>query len=318
MAQQIAHQILIRLILVKQAYYRAVQSASEQTDIGNIFAIQQLDFAIETLLKTVISHKGSPTAYNAPQSYYKSRLAHLTNEPYRPDSPFPRLFDEVVGIYRDQSKGIGKDTPPLRQEIELIHDMRNDAQHNGISPSSPEVQRRLGFGENFISSVLSGVFNLNFDQIMLASLINDVNVRNNFQNAEIAFNRNNFSDAINDASVAFRRAMDIAYKRFLQFRGLGMPVVSSFDLRDREIHQQVANSLEDLSDAIEELREELEPIILGVDPINYLEFLKRSPHVDNTLNGTYKVPTRKDGNPTKEDAIIVLNFVFSTLIRWRI
>lgn len=307
MAQQLTPQIMIRLVLVKQAYYKAVQSATEQTDIGNIFAIQQLDFSIETLLKTIVSHYGRPTSYNGPQSYYKHKLTQLTNEPYKPDSSFPRLFDEVVGIYRDQTKGINRDTPPLRQEIELIHDMRNDAQHNGVTPSSSELQRRIGLGESFIVSVLNEAFGLSFDQIMLANLINDTNVKNDFETCENALHNNNFADAITNASIAFARAMDIAYQKFLEFRELNPYLRYGFEQMGR-----------DMIRAIEDLREEMRPIVLGVDPIGYLEFLRRSPNVDRTIDGTYHVSTRDNWNPTRDDAIAVLNFVFSSLMRWKV
>lgn len=284
-----------------------MQSATEQTDIGNIFAVQQLDFAIETLLKTVISQYGLPTTYNGPQSYYKYKLTQLTNEPYKEDAPFPRSFDEVVGIYRDSNKGINKDTPPLRQEVELIHEMRNDAQHKGVAPSSSEVQRRLGFGESFIISVLNEVFNLNFNQIMLANLINDADVRNDFQKAEVALNNNSFSDAITNASLAFYRAMDIAHERFLKLRELNP--YFRYDLT------QLSRTMVEM---IDDLREEIKPILLGVDPIGYLEFLRRSPHVSRTLDGTYQVSPRENWNPTRDDVTTVLNFVFSTLMRWKI
>lgn len=305
MAQQLTPQILIRLILVKQAYYKAVQSASEQTDIGNIFAIQELDFAIETLLKTVISHKGSPTTYNGSQSYYKYKLTQLTNEPYRDDSPFPRLFDEIVGIYRDSSKGINKDAPPFRQEIELIHEMRNDAQHKGVSPSSTEVQKRFGFGESFITSVLNDVFNFTIEQITLASLISDTDVRSYFQKADDALNSSNFKESIINARIAFNNGMRIARESFLGHRQWWFG-------------HDIERISRDIAEAIRDVREEMEPLLLGVDSISYLEFLRKSPPVYQTLDGTPHVQARDNWNPTKEDAIMVLNFVFSTLMRWRI
>src|SRR5579863_2055555 len=98
--------ILLRLILVKEALYRATQAASDQTDIGNIFSVQQLDFTVETLLKTSIAFKGPPSSYNGAQSLYRNTIRSLQSERYSPDAKFPRIFDELVGIYQDQAKGI--------------------------------------------------------------------------------------------------------------------------------------------------------------------------------------------------------------------
>lgn len=101
-----------------------------------------MDFAVDTLLKTVISAFGRPADYLGGQVNYYQKISELkkpTNV-YTDKSNFQRTFDEVVGIYNHALKGLGKQTPGQRREIDTLHDLRNAAQHKGESPDSVTVR----------------------------------------------------------------------------------------------------------------------------------------------------------------------------------
>jgi len=101
-------EIMLRLILVKHILNKAGQSVSDGTDLDSVIAVQQMDFAVETLLKTVVSALGPPNSYGGALSDYNHKKGDLESQRYKPSSTFPRLIDEVLALYRDSSKPIGK------------------------------------------------------------------------------------------------------------------------------------------------------------------------------------------------------------------
>ncbi|MFQ6075577.1 MAG: hypothetical protein ACE5Z5_05525 [Candidatus Bathyarchaeia archaeon] len=130
-----------RLVLVKQMYFHAHSHSLDRTESGRMFAVQAMDYCIETLLKTIISKYGPPSDYLGPQSAYYNTIASLRRQRYNPRMDFYRLWDEVIGIYRDPDNEVAENTLPLRREIDIIHQLRNDVQHNGVIPSFEEVQK---------------------------------------------------------------------------------------------------------------------------------------------------------------------------------
>lgn len=113
-----------RLILVRQIFLHAARHSADPTEIGRIIAIQTADYAVETLLTTIVSHFGRPTDYLPPAHSYHNKITSLKNQTYNPEMKFRRLWDEVLAIFRDPELGIGVLELPLRREIDELHEMR--------------------------------------------------------------------------------------------------------------------------------------------------------------------------------------------------
>jgi len=110
-----------RLILVRQMYLHGARHIADTTEIGRVIAVQAIDYSIEMLLKTIVSHYGSPNDYPLPQSGYYNSINSLKNKQYSHKMDFYRLCDEVLAIFRDTDKGINIQLLPLRREIDLLH-----------------------------------------------------------------------------------------------------------------------------------------------------------------------------------------------------
>ena len=132
-----------RLVLIKQMFLHGSSYASEAGELGRVISIQSTDYSIEMLLKTIVSHFGPPNTYETPQNGHYNNISSLQNQKYNPWMDFYRLWDEFQAIFRDPLKGINAQLLPLRQEIDILHSMRNDVQHNGITPSNSEVDKYI-------------------------------------------------------------------------------------------------------------------------------------------------------------------------------
>jgi hypothetical protein len=342
-----------RLILVRQMYLHGAQRAADPTEIGRVIAVQTIDYAVETLLKTIVSHFGPPSDYYPPQRGYYGTIPSLQNQRYSPKMDFYRLWDEALAIFRDPEKGIEVTELPLRREMDLLHTMRNDVQHNGIVPASGEVRKFSAYAESFLRDVSLDAFGQGVDEITLASLIENAEIKTLIREAEIALEEDLYGDSIVAATKAFELAAlqdrrDRPYRRRLPF-WIGRDVERIADLIEVDrAFQQLAHTLagqdyrirRDLESAgkylkfdkafkelgelfkmlkqeFESLQEGLDVIALGGDLRQYKRFRQLSPHVVMVIDGDMMVSTSRDWQPTKEEAIEVLSFVFDTILHWQ-
>lgn len=322
MAQRLEESIMRRLVLVKQMHFHAHSHSLDRTEAGRMFAIQATDYCIETLLKTVVSKYGPPSDYHEPQSDYYNNVNSLRSQRYTPKMDFYRLWDEVVGIYKDPRNKIAETVPPLRREIGTIHQLRNDVQHNGVIPSVEEVQKAINYAESFVRSVIKSAFDKEFDELMLADLIEDAEIRNLIKEAENALTENRFKDSITASAKAFKKA-SLAEKRKRPYRRRLSPFVG-FDVERagekiglKDAFRELARFFENVKEQIEYLEEQMDVISLGGDLRRYLRFKQKSPIVTAVVSGELVVHAPPNWEPIKEDCVEVLDFVFNTLLRWQ-
>src|SRR5206468_3796264 len=115
---------------------------------------------------------------------YFYKVSDLQSKRYNQKSDFSRLFDEVVAIYRDSSKGISKDGPPLRTEMQYLHELRNDVQHQGTIPSPEDVINKRALAESFLRAVIGDVFDKKLEEIFLSDMVPHDQMRTLIREAE--------------------------------------------------------------------------------------------------------------------------------------
>jgi hypothetical protein len=343
-----------RLILVRQMYLHGAGHATDPTEIGRVIAIQTMDYAIETLLKTIVSHFGPPSDYYPPQRSYYNTIASLQNQRYSPKMDFYRLWDEALAIFRDPDRGIESMELPLRREMHLLHTMRNDVQHNGIVPANSEVRKYSAYAESFLRDVSSDAFGQDINEVTLASLVENEEIGTLIREAEVALEEDRYKESIIAATKAFELATLQEYRgrpyrkrlpRWIQrdvekiadkiatdraFRQLADTLAGSRgyslrrDLEDAGKHlkfdeafKELGEIFEVLKGEIESLQEGLDVIALGGDLRQYMRFRQLSPHITILIGGEMLVSERGNWQPSEEEAIEVLGFVFDTILRWQ-
>jgi hypothetical protein len=304
---------MLRFILVKHVLNKAGQSVSDGTDLDGVIAVQQMDFAIETLLKTVVSVLGPPSSYDGAPSDYNHKKVDLESQRHKPSSTFPRLVDEVLALYRDSSKTIKKMDLPLRHEVMQLHDMRNSAQHNGVAPAQTTVRRELAVTTAFIESMLSEVFGISLDMVVRGSMLKSQKVRDSFVKAENALENGLISDAIIFADEAFQSGKSIVLSNS---SNLALRLPDSYDLRSAGV-KEGADMVADISDAIKDLMTDLEPLLIGIDYASYRQYkdvvgLARGGR-QGDLSEWIVGGGPKSREPSKEEALFVVNLVFDAL-----
>lgn len=82
--------------MVRELTQRNLEDLHTTSEVDLILSIQQLDFAVETLLRTVASQYGRPSMYAGSQSDYQTPMRQLTSQALERESKFPRSFDESL------------------------------------------------------------------------------------------------------------------------------------------------------------------------------------------------------------------------------
>jgi HEPN domain-containing protein len=166
-----------RLVYVKRLYMHAREHIELQTEFDNMIAIHNLDNSIELLLKCVATYLDVP-------------LSRTTT--------FYELFNEVNRICK----------LPKKTEMYHLHELRSNIQHWGISPlSSDVVTSFVVYVYDFIENVIKRVFNVNYEEIFMASLIEDETLREILSTAEKAYEEGDYEKCMRYADATFNKIL---------------------------------------------------------------------------------------------------------------
>jgi hypothetical protein len=167
-----------RLVLAKGVYLHGCKHAMNKDDVSRLLAIHHFDFTVEILLKCLA------TKYNVLGSARK-------------ELRFKDLWDGIV------NKGTKL---PLKEQIFSLHDVRNLAQHAGVVPPYEEVIKFKGYVEDFLKIVVENEFGIKFDELSLAELIENVQLKQKIREAEQAFSRDDYDECISKCADALMDA----------------------------------------------------------------------------------------------------------------
>jgi hypothetical protein len=294
-----------RLVVLKQVFQSAIVLSRDTVDVSRILAILQLDFCVETLLKIVASALGPATQFPGNPSGYFYKVAELQSKRYNQKSDFSRLFDEVVAIYRDPSKGISKDIPPLRTEMQYLHELRNDVQHQGTTPSPEDVLNKRALAESFLSSVIADVFDRKLEEIFLSDMVPHDQMRTLIREAELNLGLGKYKESCVASAKTFQ--ILTLLEGALEYERAGY--------LSRPIQFEISE-LEKIDRRIERLEDQMLTLSVGADYRRFLKFKERMPSISASADWSLNVHERENWNPTKEDAVEALDFVFSTVMKW--
>ena len=174
---------LRKLILAKSVFLHGCIHANAKDEVSRMLAIHHFDFAVEMILRCIA------TKYNIVSSS-------------RQEFHFKDLWNEIVR----------KDVKlPLKSRMFELHDVRNLVQHAGVIPSFEDVTMFKGYVETFLEDIIKREFNISFDELSLAQLIENVELRRVMRRAEELFKEGNYKKCILECDKALIKAtFDIA------------------------------------------------------------------------------------------------------------
>lgn len=213
-----------RLVLVKQLYLRAlVLSTAHHSLVDRIMSVVAFDLATETLMKAVVA------------SLDPSRV---------PSDSFQGLVKQVDQL---MVNGNGKSLPD-QANIQFVHSIRNDAQHKARYPNKSEVSDCRTYTRDFLQRVVQVLWDIEFEKLSLADLVEHEKVREFLKNAEIALEESDHEGAVKQAATglswALERVQTAVVGRLPPFVS-GIQVVDSFGsnkghIPGRNVYQAVA------------------------------------------------------------------------------
>ena len=170
-----------KLVLVKQIYQRAVIDSSGLLSATNrMVSVIEFDLAMETILKAIV-------------------LA--LNPSKTPPTGFPELIKEVNLLLKSANL-------PDEAHVRHVRHIRNNAQHQAIYPNETDVSDCRTHTRDFLNAIIQQVWSVNFENISLADLIEDPDIKQLMLDAYQQYEEQNYSGAVDLASEAMDRTTD--------------------------------------------------------------------------------------------------------------
>lgn len=99
---------------------------------------------------------------------------------------------------------------PLIKQMESLHEVRNIIQHQGDIPDEETVIKYKGYTQEFLKEVVKNEFGISFDELSLASLIEDEELRKTIQKAEEYFKKGEYQKCIEQTLEVLTKVIDTA------------------------------------------------------------------------------------------------------------
>lgn len=261
-----------RLIYVKRLHMHGHEHIPYGTEFDRMIAIHHFDNAIELLLKCVAT---------------KYELSF--GDPLR--VTFPKLWNEVSKEYKRRQ---GSELPK-KTEMFQLHRIRSDVQHWGISPISLEIVKDFdAYTLDFIQKILDSVFGLEYNELFMSSLIDDLKIRELLTDAERSFADEKWKEAITKVSIAFALASTKMRRR------RGLPTVPRILMGREDVDERV------------------DILALGLDIEKHRKFMENTPAVMLPLREEPIIQWIRKLSFTRENTLFCLNFALDSILRWRL
>jgi hypothetical protein len=206
---------LHRFAIAKEMYLQGTLYINKESRVGLISAIMNFDYAVETILKAIALDKDI-SLYHKKSGFFKT---------------FPELAKEIQDL-KPYSNAIVN-------QINALHKLRNDVQHDAVIPSSAEVNRHQQTTRLFIEDICANFYNnsITFDSISLSYLVESQIEKIILDEMEKAMVQTNYKDAINYARKA------VNYHVRLLKRQMELPDIL---LQDLDNYWEITTAIKDI------------------------------------------------------------------------
>lgn len=285
-----------KLVLVKQIYQRAVVDAAGSLSTTNrILTVIEFDLAIETVLKTIIG-------------------ALESTKP--PERHFPELIKQANSLLKQANLG----TVPDEVHIRHIHDIRNNAQHQAIYPNETDVSDCRTYTRDFLNTVVKQVWDIPFENISLADLIEDAEVKQMMLDAYAKYDQQAYSEAVDLASEAFDKTLEYVSGSVIghfpaHIHGIVVSDALSEGKGEKLMHDSRESRHEvELLNAIKRMRQTILYLALEMNFSESVRYWQIVGYTNFTLDEKHH---RYEGkaNIDKNDAEFVLSYCTNTIVR---
>lgn len=276
---------LKKITLVKQIYYRGIRYSKSSNPADRIISVILYDLSNETMLNTIISSIDTTKT---------------------PADNFPPLLNQVESLLSIKNLGVIAD----RSNILRLHNIRNDAQHDARVPSENDQSDCVTHCRDFLRNITKQVWDLDFDKISLADLVNNVEIKQYLIDAENSMKISDYKKSVEKSAIALEQSLNMVSKAVVGRAPYFDNQIVVTDAFGRDL-----KASREYSESIENMRRTLAFLALNIDYMNYLQFKKISGNPIWTIGS--KDPHSFHGqkeNITESDAEFILSFAVNSIL----
>jgi hypothetical protein len=278
----LAPDVAVRLTATKQLLLEGDSLAMRRDEAGRLQAVLLLDLAVETALKLLLPHVGLQV---------KSKM------------DFPLLLSSAA------------DHITIPPDVNRLHNVRNGAQHQGLSPAVEEMPAWRAAAEALARAVFTKL-GAEYDRFTLVELVVNPDLSEPLRIAEAAAAANP-GPAIAVAAHAFHRLRGMVEELIGPAAGLEMWVFPTPRFAD---HQQQVNCADGRDDAVAASLRVLSWLGMGADPMEQVRLVRlASGRVAGVVEGEWRAGEEPGllqvAKPSEADALWAIDFVARQAVR---
>jgi hypothetical protein len=291
-----------RLLNARQILNHGIEHGTKNGELNRLFSIISLDGAVENFLYTVIAELGG-------------ELKHFKKP----------SFNEVFSAADEAVKTKRNKFLPLKTEIMILHQTRNEAQHNAVIPDISTIKRFIVYSSDFLAKSFELCFNTSLDKVHLADAIMDLELQKIMRQAEDKRLEKDYQPSAQSSALAFeilkkkKQKHEMWRKKldsFVQFQISDILKGLVFQDRHRGSENALRKFLDSIVSEFEYLNDRLEVISLGANIQEYLFFRKNTPHVSLSMSGTPRFGTITHIDYSEKNCLRIFNFVYNLILSW--
>lgn len=247
--------------------------------------MQRLAF-IKHLYTTAVrqSQQSEPLAWASILTFHDSveLFLHLASEKLnvsKRDIEFIKYWDSL-------SFKLPDGFPTQKESMKRLNKARGLLKHHGTMPSKLDIEAFRASVTSFFAENTPQVFGVDFEAISMVELVHCDETRESLKQAKNLQKQGNLEEAFDKTAIAFAQLIDDYENRNRSRFGVSPYLFGeSFNFMDlphtdRGFHDRVTRSIEDLRNA-------LKIVSLGIDYRKYSKFRQLTPTVQKIMNGRW-------------------------------
>lgn len=276
-----------RLAIIQYMYMMAVDQ-SHQPEPLNMVSIQLFHDAIELFLALASEHVGAGKTGQEFMAYWDAISQKLPNKDFG---------------HKDSMNRLSK--------------ARSNWKHHGIRLSTTEIDDFRTNVADFFRENTPKVFGINFEEISMAALVQDEEVRNRLLQAEQLSSTGEIKAALTEIVIAFHSLLAGLEWKALEQNSIHLQAVSSrrhFSQVERAAPRELDRFAKAIDHELDVLHKQVMLLSLGIDYRRYMRFQGLAPSVYRTMDGVYHVAGEGRGQ-SHQDYLFCYQFVVECALR---
>jgi hypothetical protein len=186
------------------------------------------------------------------------------------------------GDFWSEIKQAGRAEAPDSVPMQSLNKLRVGLKHNGNPPNPKQVRELLPRTSGFFENVLRAYCQVSYDEVSLADLVPDQEVRNILKGSREKFLPGKIADSLIDLKVVLHKIENPSGKLLPRLHAPRKPSLSG------ELNRAVGPYLDQLHEFLDEVAGTTNAIMLGIDPVRYAHFVRSTPTLQWSMAGTYQ------------------------------